>query len=816
LHDNISEGRLIPGLTGASIAAAWNEASSALWLKRVGPHGDLLQQTLVKPFVLASMLLTDESARWQLPESFYDLVCYIMGLDPAALRTPEAWRMAIKDAKLPQEASSLLDGFLIVDLGCGNGYLSWLTHFGARYVGVDSSALLIDRAARSQPRARRYYAKHDLSAQPVDLMSLVRSKLNGALAEIKTVVVTCLDVLDHIADPAPLLSSIREFCDSIREHCDYIRKSGDAETHVVVIASTLNPSFCFDRKPVDLPVERQWSVYRWPSGEHKTAAYPANWQTYNRLFSQHGLMVHFVANVDLDHLHPAYATPIRSHLVHKEWPQAGGPLVLWTLEPIPKAHPVSAQELEQFLSANATLAVLAEESKDAIRANVASLQRRLFPPGFLATAPGDICRGLSFVTRGHFNMIAGGTVTQRFGEGTIFGDLESIERFYAGRYLYPLAASKRPIVDGRYGGECLEIPTAVLPQVLGPLSLSRLLYTRMRDRLDAYIPFYHRSAGFRLSGFGRDVANHKIFTGSDKTGSDKVVPRDFENLIRALVTLICQQEDKFQNDPDFPILSLLVKPTELRRWIAAKNAGAKGISFVNETRALHRLGIIDAYQMSNEYQSTDDVRRDFIDKRIETLLRAARRLLIAEPMRGGDPAGDEERARKIVPDDVIMRLARQQVVRNMDAAKISLTQEFEKELKESEWQCKDQKVDPLTAYTFYYNTAFMKWGMLKRDQYTFLVIRDYHFLRRVATGDANHWVKELVARASLRSDRRDGSPNRFLAYMAHWEAYAKGHWQRGYDLDYSGPQESRAIGLWRRLIDAPQEKPAAGKSSDRG
>jgi SAM-dependent methyltransferase len=738
-------------------------------------------------------------------------------MDPAALRTPEAWRKAVEDAGLSQEASSLLDGFLIVDLGCGNGYLSWLTYFGARYVGVDSSALLIGRAAKSQPRTGRYYAKRDLSAQPVDIASLVRSKLNGALDEIKTIVVTCLDVLDHIADPAPLLSSIREFCDSIRESYDPIRECRDAETRVVVIASTLNPSFCFDGKHVDLPAERQRSVYRWPSGHHETVAYPANWQTYNRLFSQHGLTVHFVANVDLDHLPPTYATPIRSHLVHSEWPQAGGPLVLWTLEPIPKAHPVSAQELEQFLSANRLLAGLADKSKEAIRANADSLQRRLFPPGCLATAPGDICRGLSFVTRGHFNMIAGGTVTQRFGEGTIFGDLESIERFYAGRYLYPLAASMHRIVDGRYGGECLEIPTAVLPQVLapdGPLSLSGLLYTRMRDRLGAYIPFYHRSVGIRLASLGREVAGHKIFS-----GSDKVVPRDLEHLIRAVVTLICQQEDKFQSDPDFPILSLLIKPTELRRWIAGplnpKNgSGAKGISFVNETRVLHRLGIIDAYQVSNEYQSTDDNRRTFIDESIERLLHAARRLLIARPMQGPDPAVDEERARKIVPDAVIARLARQQVVKSMRATKVSLTQEIEKELKESEWQCRDQKVDPLTAHTFYYNAAFMKWAMLKRNQYSFLVIRDYHFLRRVATGDDKHWIKEIVARANLRSDRRDESPNRFMSYMAHWEAYARGHWQRGYDIDYSGPQESRTIGLWRRLIDGPQEKRAAGRSSD--
>jgi SAM-dependent methyltransferase len=772
----------------ASVPAAWSEISAAIWLKRVGPHGDLLQQTLVKPFVLAS-LLTAESAPWQLPESFYRLVRHVVGLEQTALRTPEAWRKAIEDAKLLQDDSSLLGGVLVVDLGCGNGYLSWLTHFGARYVGIDSSELLLERATKLQPRTRRTYARHDLAAQPIDIASLVRSKLNGTLDKVDTVVVTCLDVLDHIADPAPLLSSISEYCNT--------------ETRrVVVIVSTLNRSFCFDQGPVGLPVERQSSMYRWPSGQHQTMAYPANWQTYNRLFSQYGLSVHLVANVDLDHLPPAYAAPIRSHLVHSSWPQVGGPLVLWTLVPIPKAHPVSPQELEQFLSGNDSLARLAEKSKEALRANTDSLQRRLFPPTFLATVPGDICRGLSLVTRGHFNMIAGGTVTQRFGPGTIFGDLESIERFYTGRYLYPLAASKRPIVDGTYGGECLEIPTAVLPQILAPegsLSLTGLLYTRMRDRLATFIPFYHRSVGIRLASLGRDVAGHKIFT--DK---DKVVARDLEHLIRSLVTLVCQQEDKFQNDPDFPVLSLLINPSELRRWVAGplnpKNGtGAKGISFVNETRALHRLGIIDAYQMSNEYQSTDDNRRAFIDDRIETLLRDARRLLIVKSLRETDPTADEARARKIVPDAVIGRLARQQVVKNMHAARISLTQELAQELKASKLQCQLQGVDPLMARSYYYNAAFMKWAMLKRDQYSFLVIRDYQFLRRVATGD-NHWLKEFVERARLRLDRRDNSPNRFLSYMAHWEAYARGHWQRGYDLDYSGPQETRINGSWRRLV----------------
>src|SRR5262249_6456455 len=157
--------------------------------------------------------------------------------------------------------------------------------------------------------------------------------------------------------------------------------------------------------------------------------------------------------------------------------------------------------------------------------------------------------------------------------------------------------------------------------------------------------------------------------------------------------------------------------------------------------------------------------------------------------READPTADEERARKIIPDAVITRLARQQVVKNMHASRISLTQELEDELQKSKLQCQAQRVNPLIAHTFYYNAAFMKWAMLKRDQYSFLVIRDYQFLRRVAAGD-NYWLAELVARADLCAHRRDHSPNRFLAYMAYWEAYARGHWQCGYDLDYSGPKKT--------------------------
>jgi hypothetical protein len=106
------------------------------------------------------------------------------------------------------------------------------------------------------------------------------------------------------------------------------------------------------------------------------------------------------------------------------------------------------------------------------------------------------------------------------------------------------------------------------------------------------------------------------------------------------------------------------------------------------------------------------------------------------------------------------------------------------------------------AADYYFNVAFMNWGLFLRKERRFVIIRDYPFFRRVVAG-GEEWMEELCARVYLRGGNDypliwDGGEQRYDNYLRHVEAYALSYWEMGRDVDYSGPEVVSHQASWYR------------------
>ena len=88
-------------------------------------------------------------------------------------------------------------GLKVLDVGCGGGFTcEFLAQRGAQVVGVDQSAACVEAASR-------HAGEVGLS---IDYRCAVGEKLPFAAATFD--VVTCVDVLEHVADPAQTIAEI--------------------------------------------------------------------------------------------------------------------------------------------------------------------------------------------------------------------------------------------------------------------------------------------------------------------------------------------------------------------------------------------------------------------------------------------------------------------------------------------------------------------------------------------------------------------------------------------------------------------------------
>jgi hypothetical protein len=93
------------------------------------------------------------------------------------------------------------------------------------------------------------------------------------------------------------------------------------------------------------------------------------------------------------------------------------------------------------------------------------------------------------------------------------------------------------------------------------------------------------------------------------------------------------------------------------------------------------------------------------------------------------------------------------------------------------------------AADYYFNVAFLNWGLFLRKERRFLIIRDYPFFRRVVAG-GEEWMEELCARVYLRGGNDypliwEGHEQQYHNYLRHAEAYALSSWEAGRDVDSS-------------------------------
>jgi hypothetical protein len=351
----------------------------------------------------------------------------------------------------------------------------------------------------------------------------------------------------------------------------------------------------------------------------------------------------------------------------------------------------------------------------------------------------------------------------------------------------------------------------------------------MRHRFNAYNPFYHRSIEIRPSQHPSvAVRRSKHFINSNNYNNKSFSLRDIEHVIRCLVTLVTLQEMKFNeperqndallsgsvqeagkwpkvNDIDgVPNLAIFVNPKDLKKWLSGREPGAKERPFASELAILHKVGLIDAFsipQIEDSYQLRNTAKGSF-----DQLVRSAVGTIVGRQIsRVKNRIFSDLTLATIVRETHIDQLVTSQVVRNLSAGAIRLTASCTDAMLESENTLYvllgDQGEARKIARSYYYNIAFLKWGLFARDERRLIVIRDYQFFRRV-TGGGLQWIDELEARLELRSLMMNRAQDwRNLArvenYFHYVSAYVRGHWARGWDLDYSGP-ESRED--WRSLI----------------
>jgi 2-polyprenyl-3-methyl-5-hydroxy-6-metoxy-1,4-benzoquinol methylase len=785
-----------------SLSDFWHGKDAKRWSDHVGEHGDSFQQRYLKPYII-SCALSKQQSEIRL-ESIYPLILHrTMEVPLDQLADTQAWHRIV--AEFVGSSIDLTD-HLIIDLGCGEGFMQRFLHgFKATCVGLDSSVPLIAEARRKQAPAHNapVYETIDLKNDDLDLNDLISTLVHPKLIDdFREILIMCINVLDHMLDPEIIVKHVRSIC--------------HRHTNTSFVVSTLNPTFFVKlgpphrvpiselcrQAPLDLQLLR---------GSPNVQICPRGWGAYNEFFSSVGFNVDYFCATDLDD-HP----DDENISLVPDWPRAGGPFLLWHLTSA-ETESVELDVLERIFSRLAIFSNIDPNICTILKDRIQLLALRKFGPSSLVAMPGAICHGLSIVTDGRFVVTIDKAVVQEFTPSGAFGDLESGHGFYAGRYLYEVRS-------GNEGGVCLEIPTSVLYEILkgvraGVLAVDELssrytslgdrLFLSARDRFNAYNPFYHRSIDIRPS----QHPNPRVRKSKYLRNNRNLSVRDIEHIIRCLVTLVNLQEEKFDEIADVdsvPGLALFVNPKDLKIWLSGREPGAKERPFASELALLHKLGIVDAFSIPRIDESRDEL-RNMINGFYEQLVRAAVGLIVGNRFAAIEGTNLSERQlATVIQQSHIDQLITSQVVRNLSAEAIRLTANCHRAMIESEnsldilFRHKEPKQARKIAVDYYYNIAFLKWGLFSRDERRLVIVRDYQFFRRV-TGGGIQWIDELEARLELRArlvkEPRDWNHlARVENYFHYATAYVLGHWRQGWDLDYSGPRSRKPEGSWRSLI----------------
>jgi 2-polyprenyl-3-methyl-5-hydroxy-6-metoxy-1,4-benzoquinol methylase len=789
------------------VSDPWNCKDAKRWSDHVGTYGDAFQQRYIKSFVM-SCLLADLNSAMHLNSVFPRFLHRIMETPIELLAEEMTWKMiAAEFVGGPIDLSQ----HLIVDLGCGEGIVErFLGSLGATCVGLDYSGTLITEARRKQDDSPNLLYEIVDFRKDFKLLQLIeRFVAPKSIDDFESLVVLSINTLDHLADPTPLMAQVRALC--------------RLRTDATFVISTLNPTFYLKMgSPLRIPAAE--FTKQAPFDVHLTMSratthiFPRGWGSYSEFFSSAGFDTEYFFATDLDDFPENETIP-----VSPDCPRAGGPFLFWRLIPV-NGRTISEEELEKLLSSLALFSNIDPKTSTTLRANLKSLVVRNFKPDELVAMPGGICRGLSIVTRGTFVVTIDKAIVQDFGPSTAFGDLESCSGFYAGRYLYEVRA-------GATGGECLDIPTAVLytlltgsqrghqSDLLMPTSTSigDRLFLSMRDRFNAHNPFYHRSIEVRPSQHpSRRVNSSRHFINNRQFSL-----RDVEHLIRCLVTLVTVQEEKFtglessdtrRSDDAHraPGLAVFVNPKDIKIWLSGREPGAKERPFASELAVLHKLGLIDAFSIPQIDDGKNQL-RNMITAVFDQLVNAAVNMIVARKfalVKNETP--NERLLTDIILPNHIDQLVTSQIVRNLNSEAIKLTASCTRAMNESRralellFGHKRLHEAQEIAISYYYNIAFLKWALFARDERRLIVIRDYQFFRRV-TGGGLQWIEELEARLELRDRMVKGSRDwshlaRVENYLKYVSAYVLGHWRQGWDLDYSGPRSRKPEGSWRALI----------------
>ncbi len=804
----------------------WISKEARRWSEHVGMHGDPFQQRYLKTFLLSCLAEMNSSLR--LSSLFPRILHRAMDVPLKKLAELASWKTIVSEFT---SAPVNLNTHLIVDLGCGEGFMErFLQSFNATCVGLDYSSVLLDEARRKQRSVSETvsYETADFR-KDFELAALVGRLIHPkTLNDFESITVISLNTFDHIADPKILIDQVHSLC------CQHKKTT--------FILSTLNPTFYFKlgsplRAPSDKIGEQTALDIHLIKTKSIAHIFPRGWGSYNGFFSSSGFNVEYFYATDLDDF-PDNEPPQEP----SDWPRAGGPFLLWRLMPI-RSSPIKEAELDRILSDLRLFSTIDPKTAAMLKANLSRLALRRFDRGDIVAMPGAICRGLSVATKGSFDVTIDKSVIQNFPRSTAFGDLESCFGFYAGRYQYEVKAATD-------NSECLDIPTDVLYNILrgtggtdpensnsSPThsSLGDRLFLGMRSRFNAYNQFYHRSIEIRPSQHpSESVKKSKHFINNRSFSL-----RDIEHVIRCLVTLVTLQEIKF-NEPELqqglfqkerqnksdkepaedkwpkvddvdrvPNLAIFVNPKDLKVWLSGREPGAKERPFASELAILHKVGLIDAFSIPQIEDSHD--LRNTAKGQFDQLVRSAVGTIVGRQISDikNEILSDRHLAR-IIRETHIDQLVTSQVVRNLNAEAIRLTASCTEAMHESESVLelvlgdKHQGEARKIARSYYYNIAFLKWALFARDERRLIVIRDYQFFRRV-TGGSLQWIDELEARLELRSLMMERNQDwrhkpRVENYFHYVSAYVRGHWARGWDLDYSGPWSSQSEGTWRSLI----------------
>jgi 2-polyprenyl-3-methyl-5-hydroxy-6-metoxy-1,4-benzoquinol methylase len=505
---------------------------------------------------------------------------------------------------------SFPDGFTVLDLGCGEGYLGrWLSRFGIDYIGLDVSSALI-RAAKERAKGhdggRSTFADCDMDGD-----AFSPNGINTLLAGRQADLVTCVAVIEHMLDPMPMLRWVS-------------RHLADRRNDTAFLLVTLNRDY-FDN---GLEPDRREGA---PIGAFAEMEQPflANIasagadvriqlrfpQTVERMLRDAGFLS--IRSGPL-HFHPGdhpegHRDPDTGNLMGVEPSPLRGIAPfrghLCRAIPAPEIDMRSEEMLEWLLNdPGSRLSRFSPEEKAIIRAHAGQTDVRSYKPGEMVLAPHNLGGDLYVVTRGTLGL-------QRevewdrpatepdwhafrhiFGEKDMFGDLETGEQGRTGRYPFPVMA-------GPDGASVLRIPADVAHEVISKHACgSAELFRQLRDRVTVggWSSDFRTAMGKPVTVLGPKMAHLAGHgKGQGKKPNNSIT---FEHLDRVVRALLAASDDERLSGDRSPFGMAIFLPLEELRERTGKTNGSAD-PFNQSVRLLVQLRIADMFAPEDLPQS---------------------------------------------------------------------------------------------------------------------------------------------------------------------------------------------------------------------